>query len=1081
MSIPGDQGYLEKTDLLSIGNLIKYGRPDWINSIMSRFYGELRGFAYMYKSQSIEKIFTYSTNKRCTVLLFQGVTYNPVNMIELMSEKVGIKITYFNALRDSLNDLKTILENNNKKQSWIVVENINMIDSSKASLMIRETTNMLEKFSSIMAFRVWVTYQLPLRMLNVESNVSPGNGEIPLWFGTCYYIFLDSCRNVSEEMRQLHRPELMAYSAKASLEMNKSFQKRDKEFIELAQNGPAKSQAGNHGYKVSSTKNLSDIKAPSIDDSKSHHDKSIAEGLPTFDLLGDKLVLENIEALVEQPIVLIDKRIRSNLMDEIQRYQSSEAIAETFRNNKDRTLYVLKLIAAIMRHRRDKVGLIFGSRVNFNYTTLKDKQLHAMLSELIDVCCQVGHGDPYRLLLNGFLGLFSDWFNLSDPVCSPLIVNSLFKSFLIDLPKSDTIFDFCGVKYQIPGVKSFSHDFGRLFIDSVLSYPKEDSSRLFGLRPNEEIIMEYNQSKACFQFLNSRMSILELAADHSNYLEDFDLVKFAEDNKKKDQEAISRFFLNNIEYGYNLIQNHEFKTEMVSDLKKMINNILSMFSEKSYKSILVYLDDSQYSQQSSKIMDESSSGSEDKEVKDSSKRTSIVSRSSRKAEQRVSLLEFHGDRFAHHHSSLTPAKEAIKSITLGLKIETPKETSEDSPDYRMLANDFYMQTGVSPKLAKGYMTFNMNEKNIRNSFRRSLILQEYRTLERLLGFLSFELKIGKFYLDGDVLSQHKQQGKVIVDCVSNNQIPPSWLPRLANLNIDVSSFKDLVKSVLVKLDALYAMAVEITNELPPIMNLSNFLSPKGLLSNILACNSIYHKVPLASSVIMLMQSKGDTDKIYSRSTVWTIGGLKIRGGALDPDGKLIDEEERAKPYDLGPLHLEITQFNEDGEEGVARCSSLVNNGEISLMMNVNFQDEPDKTEEMLKEVYEVKKASICDAMQKSKSPIPSGNITPSLVKSRRDSLRATLGGGGFLNIPGQSSFGGNSPRSATSRNRKSVTTPVIDKPKVYVVRLPMLLSATFSFNPLADLPLFLYCYSMHPQSHWLDRCSYVTLSNFDSK
>ena len=1061
-TLPGGKDYSDKMDLLTISSLIKYTRPDWLASVMTNFYGELRGASYLRRSQNIEQIYTYTTNKRCTVLLFQQVDFTPITLINKMANKAGYKMLLFNAVRSRVEEVKAAFEKAAREQSWLVIDNIELLPSTSASLLIKEICSLFERTSLLSSFRVWITYKLELKKLDLSSNVSPTAADVPLWMGLCYYVFLDECYSVSEEMRHLHTAEMAEYNTQMSEVLNKKLFNRDKDMIDT--------------IRKETKQGSNSITATPKKDAGSHRndEKGNPDGInPNAD--NDKIAglagleIQAFEVLVEKKVTLKEQKVECNFQDELQTYHSTKSQYDDYLKNKKRISYLLKLILSILRQRRHKLQLSQTRQTASQFNIGKDRQVHNVLQSLLDLCNSPGRGDPYQLIFAGLVSVFTDWSNLDDAASSPLILHSFFKTFISDLPKKDVIFDFAGIKYLVPGIKRFE-DFGAMFTDSVLSFPSEDSGRLLGLRPNEERLAEYQASKICMRFLNSHISIADLVDDHSNYLEDFDLTQFAEDNDKNDQEILSRFYLNSIEYGFNLIQNHEFKSEVPADLKKIVLNLIELFSESSHKEILKKLG----CEEGVTVESEEDEDSEEAEI--GSKRPSLVSKSGRKTPQRMSLLETSRDKgVTGSHTfpviGVTLPEPDSKNIILPDSLET-------TPESRSRADDFYLKTGLTPRKTKIYLNFNMNEKQMRDRYRKPILLQEYRFLATLLNQLCFDLKLAKFYLEGDILNQHKAQAKALIEAISANQLPQSWLSLVGGLHLQTATFKDFVKSLLVGFDSLYVLAVEMTRELPPIINLARLLSPASLLANLLAFNACHFDVSLASSVFMLMQGKSDSDKIYPKSMTWTISGLKIRGGRLDSDGKLIDEDQRSKAFDLGPLHLEITQF-ESVEEKAIHVQRISRPGEISLMLNTNFEDETDKTEEFLQDVQDLKLSSSLTPVSASTKMLMSGDSSPAsaLIKKQPSPEPSSRKGSIHLQAPQQGGLQSISAIQAMTgpRGRRPHQAAVIEKPKVHVVRLPVILTSARSFNALTELPVFFYCYSMKPQSHWLERTTAVVL------
>jgi hypothetical protein len=919
---------------------------------------------------------------------------------------------------------------------------------------------LFEKTNLLSTFRVWVTFKLETRQLDLELNTSPKSSEVPLWMGLCYYVFLDECGSVAEEMRHLHASELSDYNNQVNNVMNQKLFNRDKDFIESTKK---ETKPGNTAI-ATPRKEPDDEK---IRDKDKHSIENMSMASDAKSNAQAVIEINAFDLLIEKKVTLVEKKVKCNLLDELQTLNPSKPHVEEFTKNKKRTLFLLKWIFSILRQRRVQMSNSLGNKAVVSFRVSKDRQLHSTLLSIIDLCSMPGRGDPYQALFSCFIAVNSDWRLLDDVFSSPVLLYNLFKTFITDLPKQDAQFDFGGQKYLVPGPKRFA-DFGSMFTDSVLSFPTEDAGRLLGMRPNDETETDLQTSRQIFRYLNSNLQISELVDDHSNYLEDFDLAQFAADNDKPDQEITSRFFLNSIEYGYNLIQNHEFKSEVKADLKKIVTNLVGLFSEQSHKEI--------YKRLMAEIGQISESEDEDEGSEDEimQKRFSLVSKGGRKTPHRMSLLE--SPSMDRSNNSPQNLQIAVKPPETEDKVLLLPMSLEGSHDSRTRADDFFAMTGLTPRTTKAYLTFNLTEKQIRDRYRKPLLLHEYSLLVSLLDRLSFDLRLAQYQLEGEHLGQRKAAAQAVVEAISADQLPPGWLELAAGLHVSIGSFRDLAKSVLARLDGLLVLAVDMQQGLPPIVNLGRLLSPRSWLCGLLLANASQFDLAPAGSVFMLLQAKNDDDKVYPKSTVWTVGGLKIRGGCLDDKGRLADEPPRAKLYDLGPLHLEITQF-ESTEEQPTGVPTLVNSGELSLMLNTEFEDEKDKTAEFLKEILEIKKASNLITIPQ-KSSAPSGDITPSSAlkmapsgpSSRRGSIHQQNAQAGFLNIPGNQPVTG-------QRSRRASIAPVIEKPRIYVVRIPVMLTTESSFNTLTDLPVYFYCYSMQPQSHWLERATCIVLED----
>ena len=991
--MPDQSKLYQEWDLLSLMAFFKYLRPDWIEGLMRQFYPELRGPAYYKSPVGFESLYTFSTNKRCSVLLFQILDYNPVMVVEKMATKTASKYQFYNAVRGSLDEFKAQFDLCNKRGTWLVVENLHLLSEVQASLLIKEANDTLEKTLISPVFRIWIIYQLPQEVMQVHSGVS-STRKFPHWFGVCYYVFLDEACNISQELCLLSAPELKTYSAKLLTD-------------------------------ITDKTGRGEIKASGI--IKDQEESTPRAQEATGQLL-NKNLFEGLLPTLEKPPVFIEKKVRCDIIWDIQSYQASKSHIAEFAGTRNRTQYMMKFILAILRQRRKLIQHLVHAKMFVQFNFSKDRQFDSILETLLDMTAKPGCSNPHQLLYQGLSSLYCDHLKIDDFCSSPLLLLHLCKLLIFDPPKLDMGFEFGSESYVVPGVKTFE-DFGRAFSSSVLRFPMDDSSALLGLRCNEESIAKYNRSADCFKFLNFKSTAKQVLQDYSNHLEDFNIEAFAKDNNKPPAEIITRFFLNSIEYGFNLIQNHEFTSELKKDLCNLIDCLLDTFSDslllKIEKEILIQINDLPPAEDIKQDSQSQSSGEEFK----------------------------------------TQTPKVPKNLSTA-----PKEQNHPLKNFGGMADDdFFQKAGFIPAKAKIYMILNAKEKVNRGMFRKYVVAHEFRLLASLLRYLKTDLVLAKFVLEGESLARNKKYAKDLLAAISSNVIPEPWLHRMKDLLVDTSSFRALVQSLMKKVDAIYALSIN-TRDLPPIINLARFLSPKSLLVNFLEFNSILNKVSIPDSVIMVAQKQADSNMIYKNSMVWTINGLKIRGGKIDSDGMLVNEEERVYVWNFGPLHLEITQFPKTTRR------SIEANPHISIMLNTNFEDELDLEAEFEQAQTILLQSSDLVKPSSSKKTMPEECIEKMVYELSRKPFVV-------VNQLPEPSTPSMRPRlsSIHNINRSPVSTPRVAStptaPPVdlkYVVRLPIVLSSGHGFNPLSELSFYFYCYSQLPQTHWIKRGTFLT-------
>jgi hypothetical protein len=88
------------------------------------------------------------------------------------------------------------------------------------------------------------------------------------------------------------------------------------------------------------------------------------------------------------------------------------------------------------------------------------------------------------------------------------------------------------------------------------------------------------------------------------------------------------------------------------------------------------------------------------------------------------------------------------------------------------------------------------------------------------------------------------------------------------------------------------------------------LSLHYILLTFLIESSTQSKTSLSESAIMLVQKKSNkAESLYENSIKGLLRGVKIRGGAIDANGRLINEADKEIYAEIGDLHVEVTTFD----------------------------------------------------------------------------------------------------------------------------------------------------------------------------
>ena len=202
------------------------------------------------------------------------------------------------------------------------------------------------------------------------------------------------------------------------------------------------------------------------------------------------------------------------------------------------------------------------------------------------------------------------------------------------------------------------------------------------------------------------------------------------------------------------------------------------------------------------------------------------------------------------------------------------------------------------------------EEPIKAEGREKILAGEIHCLHRLGKRLFRDLQSAKFYLEGKTHGVDIAQSRHLIESIANNKVPDHWNTWLNGLNLDLTYFQSLILSILRIMTHLSQLCSETRRNRPWDIHLSSLIFPQSVLLILLSLNSDHCEVPLATSVLMVAPHRSEKDKIYEKSTGWTLLGVKIRGGTIDSFGRLSNEPDRELLTSIGTLHLEFTQFDD---------------------------------------------------------------------------------------------------------------------------------------------------------------------------
>ena len=322
-------------------------------------------------------------------------------------------------------------------------------------------------------------------------------------------------------------------------------------------------------------------------------------------------------------------------------------------------------------------------------------------------------------------------------------------------------------------------------------------------------------------------------------------------------------------------------------------------------------------------------------------------------------------------------------------------------------------------------------------FRRSFLFHEFKTLRRIVEWLCLNLNLVKLYLCGEPVHRLKEVSKEVLSSFNHNEVPADWKRKLSTLNLSMESFSLLVRSLLLKFDQIYNIIVRLKGELPPIIPVNRLLDPQSFFINVMHVNCRLRKLNMINCVFTL---RSCSDKLHPDSASrLKIAGLKVKGGTFDPvSGELIDENAREFDPSLGSLFLDISEAESVGQ-------AFVNDD-----MHLAF------------------------VMQNQKR-----NNHLSMRGLFYRHLQKELMNPGTLRMKKTQDKPANEVQQEVKRQLiKQMSLELEAESEIYPVRIPVYFTHTAVSDELSAMSFFLYCYSSHPQIHWLNKGTHVRLSEF---
>lgn len=322
-------------------------------------------------------------------------------------------------------------------------------------------------------------------------------------------------------------------------------------------------------------------------------------------------------------------------------------------------------------------------------------------------------------------------------------------------------------------------------------------------------------------------------------------------------------------------------------------------------------------------------------------------------------------------------------------------------------------------------------------FSRSYLLMEYKALVEIAEWITRDLNIAKMYLCGEPIFRLKEIINPLLKSFYLNEVPDTWRERLYSKNVDLESFTTFLKSLLMKLDQLFSLTVKLKGDLPPIIPIDRLLDPESFFINLWHANSKLRNLPFHRCIFTLRSCKV-RNYTETQSTI-KISGLCIRGGTIDPmSGELQEESPREFSSPLHSMYLDIVET-----DPIEASMDLDPIHAAFVMLDQNKSN----GQSIRKQFFKQMAKEIVNPTTLFADRNPDKNNPVEMNKEKKKKLQEQL-----------------TPETDNQTGKNCV-------------RIPVYLSQSNQSHSLAKIDFYLYCYSSLPQIYWINKGTFVKLTD----
>ena len=443
---------------LEIITIIKYLRPDALESYIQGFLGEIKHINYHRLSRTnLETHCRSNWYRRPTILFYGNELKNPAEVLEMLATRNKKECMKISLGETPLQVAFDVIISCSQTNKWVILENLHLLPADNLRLMIRKINNELESPYTTDSFKIWITFYMETDTYSTFWLPEDKRAIIEPFCKTCFKAFLNINDGVKSRIFDFYKLELMDFCISLENKANE---------IEI------------------SRKNSEEIDASPQATIKK-------ETLSYFNIENHRIKMQNIEGKVDL-YELFQKNLQKTAIEaDIPDFNKQIEQENQLQIVRFLTNFIFSLLRERSKYERN-LPANFGKA---QLTYVGDSDLKENLNDILHFS-QKNNINPFNLIEKFFCYFFN--FEVNQFSSFHFVnIKYLFRTFVTNNSAGAAI-----------NVKKFTYEMlhgtiisEKEIFNCIKDFPNDDPIQLFGYNVNNDIMHSYRKSKKMFDFL----------------------------------------------------------------------------------------------------------------------------------------------------------------------------------------------------------------------------------------------------------------------------------------------------------------------------------------------------------------------------------------------------------------------------------------------------------------------------------------------------------------------------------------------------------------------------------------------------